>query len=291
MNSLDLDINNYELDDILKLFKVSHDLSHDDMKRAKKIVLMSHPDKSRMSPDIFLFYTKAYKILYYLYQFRHNQSNNDTKYNPNIEEIKKNENQEKEIQSFSKSAMFNKKFNKIFEDNRMKDDDVDNGYKEWLSGNENLNTYSAKTISQMNSAIEEKKREARNLVVHSDFEPLESSSNYDLTRNRPTYYSSDIFSKLPYEDLKRAHVETVVPVSNDDLKNRRQYNSVVELKNSRNMQNTNPMNNTEVSDFLKQQQEKSMKLNSNIAFRLAKQSEESRRINEIISKQFNRISN
>ena len=64
MNSLDLDINNYELDDILKLFKVSHDLSHDDMKRAKKIVLMSHPDKSRMSPDIFLFYTKAYKILY-----------------------------------------------------------------------------------------------------------------------------------------------------------------------------------------------------------------------------------
>ena len=51
------------------------------------------------------------------------------------------------------------------------------------------------------------------------------------------------------------------------------------------------MNNTEVGDFLKQQQEKNMKLNSNIAFRLAKQSEESRKINQVISKQFNRLSN
>ena len=136
-----------------------------------------------------------------------------------------------------------------------------------------------------------KKKEMRQVVLHEDFQPMNSSSNYDLTRSRPTYYSSDIFSKLPYEDLKRAHVETVVPVSQEDLLTRRSYNTVTELKTARNTQNMNPMNNRDVSTFLKQQEDKNMKLNSNIAFRLAQQSEQSRNINQNISKHFNRILN
>ena len=96
---------------------------------------------------------------------------------------------------------------------------------------------------------------------------------------------------MPYEDLKRAHVETVVPVSQEDLLTRRSYNTVTELKTARNTQNMNPMNNRDVSTFLKQQEDKNMKLNSNIAFRLAQQSEQSRNINQNISKHFNRILN
>ena len=91
--------------------------------------------------------------------------------------------------------------------------------------------------------------------------------------------------------MKRAHVETVVPVSQEDLHSRRSYNTVMELKNARNMQNMNPMDNTEVSTFLKQQESKNMKLNSNIAFKLAQQSEHSRNVNQNISKHFNRILN
>ena len=68
MENLDLDINNYNLNDILGLFKLSINIQEDDMKRAKKMVLMTHPDKSGLPPDVFLFYSKAYKILFYIYQ-------------------------------------------------------------------------------------------------------------------------------------------------------------------------------------------------------------------------------
>ena len=159
MNSLDLDINNYDLKDILNLFKVSYDLNEDDMKKAKRVVLMTHPDKSRLAPDIFIFYTKAYKILFYIYQFRNKQAKDgDTEYTADIEEVKKSIHEEDRIKQFTKSREFNTKFNKLFDENRMNDDDNDGGYTEWLSSGDNLNTYSAKNVSQMNQIIDEKKK-------------------------------------------------------------------------------------------------------------------------------------
>ena len=46
LEKLDLNIDNYSLDDILKLFKLSHSFTEEDIKKTKKIVLMTHPDKS-----------------------------------------------------------------------------------------------------------------------------------------------------------------------------------------------------------------------------------------------------
>ena len=57
--NVDLNIDNYELDDILKLFKIRVDFDESDLKRAKQIVLKTHPDKSKLSPDYFLFYPLA----------------------------------------------------------------------------------------------------------------------------------------------------------------------------------------------------------------------------------------
>ncbi len=39
---------------------------------------------------------------------------------------------------------------------------------------------------------------------------------YDLTGDKPSYYESDLFSSLQYDDLKKAHTETVVPVTEQD---------------------------------------------------------------------------
>ena len=43
---------------------------------------------------------------------------------------------------------------------------------------------------------------------------------YDLTRSKPMR-SSDIFSKLQYDDLRKAHTETVVPVTHEDYLRRK----------------------------------------------------------------------
>jgi hypothetical protein len=56
-----LDIHTYSLEETLGLFDLNHQLSVEDMKRAKKKVLMLHPDKSRMDAKYFLFYKKAYE--------------------------------------------------------------------------------------------------------------------------------------------------------------------------------------------------------------------------------------
>ena len=48
MESLDLNIDNYEINDILKLFSLQPDYDSDDIKKAKHIVLKTHPDKSKL---------------------------------------------------------------------------------------------------------------------------------------------------------------------------------------------------------------------------------------------------
>ena len=67
---IDLNIDNYDLDDLLNLFKLNHDFSRDDIRNAKKIVMKTHPDKSRMDKKYFLFFSSAYKIIYSIHEFR-----------------------------------------------------------------------------------------------------------------------------------------------------------------------------------------------------------------------------
>ena len=81
MNSseLDMNIDNYELQDLLDLFHLDYNFNEEDLKKTKKTVLMTHPDKSKLPKEYFLFFSAAYKIIYSIYEFRYKS-------------IKKNEN-------------------------------------------------------------------------------------------------------------------------------------------------------------------------------------------------------
>ena len=59
---LDLDLENYSLEDILDLFKLTYDFTEDDLKSAKKIASLTHPDHSGLNAEIFMFFTKAYSL-------------------------------------------------------------------------------------------------------------------------------------------------------------------------------------------------------------------------------------
>ena len=54
MNNLDLDINNYDLDDLLNLFNLDYNFTGDDLKKTKRKVLMTHPDKTGLEMKYFL---------------------------------------------------------------------------------------------------------------------------------------------------------------------------------------------------------------------------------------------
>ena len=69
-SDFDLDINNYSLQDILNLFKMSDNFNEEEIKNAKKVVLQTHPDKSRLPKEYFLFYQQAYKMLLSVWEFK-----------------------------------------------------------------------------------------------------------------------------------------------------------------------------------------------------------------------------
>ena len=54
MDDYDLDISNYDLADILNLFKCDYNFDEEDLKNAKKIYLKTHPDKSKLPNKYFV---------------------------------------------------------------------------------------------------------------------------------------------------------------------------------------------------------------------------------------------
>ena len=69
-----LNIHMYSLEEVLGLFDLKYQLTIDDLKRAKKKVLMLHPDKSKLSAEYFLFYKKAFDIIVQFYENQNKQN-------------------------------------------------------------------------------------------------------------------------------------------------------------------------------------------------------------------------
>ena len=278
-SNLDLDINNYELKDILSLFRLEYNFTEDDLKRAKKMALMTHPDKSNMDKKYFLFFTSAYKVIYSIYQFRtRSNSQQSTEY---VIDEEKDEDKEALLRDISKKKNFNKLFNKLFEQNRIHDEASETGYGDWLKSEDDIDTRKT-TRSEMNETFEKKKSEVRSLIVHKDIEEMTSSSSAsDIMSDRPESYGSSMFSSLQYEDLRKAHVECVVPVTMRDYEERKKFKNVDEFERYRDdSTHMAPLSTQQSADFLKQKQAMIDKTDVNRAFKLAKQAEEVRKANQ-----------
>ena len=252
MENIDLDINNYEIDDILKLFNIDYNFNEDDLRNSKKMVLMMHPDKSNLDKEYFLFFSKAYKILYSIYNFRDKSKLNDTmKLNNNTEYLVDDidEDNKEIIKNLKKSKYFdstnfNKWFNELFEKINISNEFNNNGYGNWLKTDE-ISSEIANNIDNINKIIDKKKEELREskLSKYSRIHEYNNNNYCDLTNSKPENYSSDLFSKFQYEDLKKAHEESVIPVTYKDFN--KKYNNIEEIQEERQKQNMNPLTDEE----------------------------------------------
>jgi len=273
---IDLDINNYDLIDLLKLFNLDYDFNKDDLKEAKKIALMTHPDKSGLDKSYFLFFSAAYKAVYEIYCFRHKRNDQSITYDKNKFLDKEKENFFKLIEDKKK---FNIWFNDLFEKTALKDDYTKGGYGDWLNSNDDIDRRTT-TMENMNNMFEKKKSELRAIVLHNDFREISSSGLYDLANDRPETYSSDVFSKLQYEDLKKAHTETVVPVNMEDYNNRRKYKNVNELQQERTIQNRFIPSTEQHKQYLDEKRRLESKTDTERAYRLIKNDIEIEKVNK-----------
>jgi hypothetical protein len=230
MLDVDLDINNYSLEELLSLFQISatwqKELTEEDMKKAKSIVLRTHPDKSGLDSRFFLFYSSAYKLLHSIWKtMSHN--NSSTIYDENyLEEIQEKQESKKALDGFLSQKTpeeFNEWFNQTFETINGKNMSLRDGYGEWLGSEEDLEEGSHDTV-----ILEQKKKLSNKYALITIDKMYSNNGGAEQLEDIQEEYSAGLFSTLPYEDLKKAHTETVIPITDEDYQNVRKFKNVSE---------------------------------------------------------------
>jgi hypothetical protein len=374
MESLDLNIDNYNLPDILALFNLPTLFNEGDLKRAKLAVLKTHPDKSNLPKEYFLFFTKAYRIVHQIYTIRHPVTNEhytqyaertprtsavpslrcvgkDTLAEPYIpidgtsaaaaaaaktvvdygnlihaegyrhdadDEYARDTHERMkrrldEMMSGSttkqnaavKAGEFNRWFNEKFEQYRLKDDELETGYEAWFRGTSTDADADADDGDDSGSwadkvaRLNQRKQVLRNKYALVERHELEyagggSGGGYDLTRERPQEYSSGIFGNLRYEDLKKAHTESVIPVTEEDYYKTKRFNNVNELQTFRDQSRRDLYKQTskvEQERIYQQSRMRQEEEDTRRAFILAKQDELSRDIHKKLYSDMFRLEN
>ena len=127
----------------------------------------------------------------------------------------------------------------------------------------------------MNEHIEKRKKDVRALTVHRGVSDMTSQGvgASNLLDGPQENYSSDMFSSVGFQDLKQAHVESVIPVTNDDYKNVPKFRSVNDYVTHRNTQNTTPLSEIQAQQYLAQREKQESSMSTRRAYELAKQTE------------------
>lgn len=262
-----LNIHMYSLEELLGLFDLTYDITLTDLKRAKKIVLMTHPDKSKLDSKYFLFYKQAFDVIVRFYDNQNKQTrqatpqntvyhtnnvlnNNDSQTNKKISSV---------INDMSKRE-FNNKFNDLFEKNMMKK--VDDSKNEWFRNQDSIYSsdvqVNSSNMGQIFNSIKDKQsgmvkyRGVENIISNKS----SNSSYHDDDDNDDSYVTSDPFSKLKFDDLRKVHKdETVFSVSERDYDKVTKYASVDHFMRERSNQSTTPLSKPESEQLLAQQEQ------------------------------------
>jgi hypothetical protein len=265
-----LNIAMYSLEDIFQLFDITYDISVDDLKRAKKKVLMLHPDKSRLSPDYFLFYKKAFDIVVRFYENQSRQNKVVPTEKVDYVPVNPNDHNKSTAAKISTTIRdmapgdFQSKFNKLFEDNMYTKPDPSRNA--WFTKDEP--TFQADepvNSKNMGRVFETLKQKQSALVQHRGVENLYVNSGSgtrlyeDDEDEGGQYISSDPFSKLKFEDLRKVHKDqTILSVGESDFKKVKQYQSADHFMRERGAQVLTPLEKQE-SEMLLMQKERAMR--------------------------------
>jgi len=246
-----LDISTYSLVELLDLFDLTRQPSMDDMMRAKRKMLMVHPDKSRLPPHYFLFYQKAYNLVVQYY----NQNNRVSQPVVNRDYEAPEAPHLTQVQAQAQPRFDNGRFNDLFENNggidKARQDAKQQRFGWFAQADEapdvrheiiQKTQQEVKAAKHLNDAFETiRPRVVSSLVVHKEVRPLTSTnganSYFDEEQDEEEeagYISAEIFSKLKFDDIRRVHKdETILPVGESDFSKVQTFASVEEYEKHR----------------------------------------------------------
>jgi len=229
-----LDIDKYTLDEILNLLSLPpvEKLSSKHLKDARKKVLMTHPDKSRLDGSIFRFYVEAYEAVERVVAFMDRSNTTECAY------IAKHSNIDREVESsIGRKELieagyitnegqigknwdkFNEKFHKWFDKNGELSTD-DDGYAEFMKTDDDAMPDNL-SKEEAFAFMEKRRNKLMAVCKYEDIQGLDSYARYSQ------------LGLSSGEDLKQAYTETVIPVNEADYHNKKKYGSIDELQRAR----------------------------------------------------------
>lgn len=267
-SEMDLNIDNYSLEDLLNLFHLSPTFTHQDLKNAYKQVWKAHPDKSSLPKEYFIFLKTAVDMLKNLKEALHKE---ECEVHEKTYIADKDEGMEEIVnrlhQKYS-SHEFQDWFNRAFEEamgdpkERISKED---GYGKWL---ESSNVYTS-PVEDTTLSKEEKWNQLRMLAS--------KEVNQIVVYDEPTSLDLQKSGSLQFEDVQRAYVESVLPVFEEDYVqsdgyklNQQQYAT----KRSNQDMQVKPMSRTEADLYFKQQEEKDTIHSAYKTFEIMKQNKD-----------------
>lgn len=282
--TLDLNIDNYSREELFKLFGVSNiSLTEEVMKECKKLVLKSHPDKSRLDEKYFIFFSKAYNKLKGIYEFQNKiqiKKTTDTSeyYDSNNAALLSNVFEQKKDLKDPKN--FNNWFNEQFDKHKLEDPSENAGYGNWLKSDEDIIFTGNVSKANMNAEMEKRKKEVQALSVYNGVTDSYSSSfggsslmAYDSNFSSGSLFSSD---GMGYTDLRQAYAESVIPVTEDDFNRTQKFKTVEEYKRHRDSVDTKPLSKEEAMRQLFNENKQKEEESAALAFYYAQQAEKAK---------------
>lgn len=289
MSVHNLDISMYSFNDILGLFGITGDVTAQDLLKAKKKVLMTHPDKSRLPSDYFIFYKKAYEIIYVFYEdkikqtkhvpnekMEYNASNDSTQMKSQINNIMEN----------MKKNEFHNKFNDMFEKNMyVKPDESKN---EWFRSE--VPQYDTNKVKGNISAQFEQFKQQNKIVKYNEVRGLSQGGTNLYEENSEDYIDCDPFSKLKYDDLRKVHKdETIFSVSERDYDNVKKYSSVEQFEKARNSTSMEPIEELKAKQIMEQRRKEKEEIIRRQQYQATLKAMENEKKNQTILSNFLRL--
>jgi len=279
-NMLDLNIDSYSREDLFNLFGLKNmTLDEEIMKECKKIVLKTHPDKSRLEEKYFIFFSKAYKKLLGIYEFQ-NKTNTkkiaDTNDYFNTDNGLLLDNLFDNKKNLKDPKNFNNWFNEQFEKNKL-EDSSETGYGNWLKSDEDIVFMPNVSKTNMASEMEKRKKQVQSLTTYNGVTDFTASSfgGSSLMTYDSNFSSGSLFSSegMGYTDLRQAYVESVIPVTEEDFHKKQKFKSMDEYKRHREGVDTTPLTKEDAMKQLYHQNKQKDEESAALAFYYAQQTE------------------
>lgn len=264
--SHNLDITKYTFYELLDLFELDHrNISVEDLKRAKKKVLYMHPDKSRLGPEYFLFYKKAFSVIVHMYE-NTLKTSQSVPTDHEIDYVPEKTNPDLSGKQIQKTIgkidqkTFHSQFNQLFEENMSQK--IDPEKNKWFQEEDPMyhETSQVRSVGQMGQAFDAIKQRNNDMILYKGVAPMMNTGGTgnlydDDEQDTGTYISSDPFSKLKFDDLRKVHKDqTVFAVSERDIDKVKQYRSVDEYQRARGNDYT-PMERSEANRLMESQEQ------------------------------------